>query len=315
MQTILGAATFAICDGAVPSNLGAGYVIRRLIRRAIRYSQKIGINEAFVGKLSEIIITQYGSVYTELAEKREEILSAFNLEASKFAKTLQQGLKEFNKVVENMMKGPSRVLSGRVAFKLYDTYGFPIEITKDIAEERGFTVDIDGYDKAFEKHQELSRAGAEKIFKGGLADNTVQTTRLHTATHLLHEALRRVLGDHVAQKGSNITGERLRFDFSHPQKMTKDEVKEVEELVNEQIKNNLNVSWIEMTVDDAKKEGAIGLFTSKYGEKVKVYTIDDFSKEICGGPHVEAIGELGEFKVKKEEASSAGVRRIKAILK
>jgi len=248
-------------------------------------------------------------------EKRQEILRAFNLEASKFAQALQHGLKEFNKVIENMQKGKSTCISGRVAFRLYDTYGFPLEITTDIAKERGMTIDVDGYNKAFEKHQDLSRVGAEKIFKGGLADNTKETTALHTATHLLHEALRRVLGNHVEQKGSNITVERLRFDFSHPQKISEEELGVVEKIVNEQIKKDIPITCEEMTVEEAQKLGAIGLFTSKYGERVKVYTVGDFSKEICGGPHVSTTSELGEFEIKKETASSAGVRRIKAVLK
>jgi alanyl-tRNA synthetase len=308
-------ATFAICDGALPSNLGAGYVVRRLIRRAIRYAHKLEIKDGFIPELCSVYIEQYAYVFPELKEKQDEIIKAFVDESAKFEKTLQQGLKEFNKVVFGMKKGKNRTISGRVAFKLYDTYGFPLEITMELANEEGFEVDKDGYAKAFEKHQELSRAGSEKLFKGGMADNSEMTTSLHTATHLLHEALRRVLGDHVEQKGSNITPERLRFDFSHPQKVTREELDKVEALVNEQIKADHEITMIETTFEDAREQGAIGLFANKYGEKVKVYSIGDFSKEICGGPHVEKTSKLGSFKIKKEQASSAGIRRIKAVVK
>jgi alanyl-tRNA synthetase len=206
------------------------------------------------------------------------------------------------------------VINGRIAFKLYDTYGFPIELTKELAAEHGFTVDEAGFDAAFQKHQETSRAGAEQQFKGGLADHSELTTALHTATHMLHQALRTVLGDHVGQKGSNITTERLRFDFTHPQPMTPEEIQRVEDIVNEQIKRDLPVTCETMSLEEAKKRGAIAFFDSKYGEQVKVYTIGDFSKEVCGGPHVTHTGDMGHFHILKEQSSSAGVRRIKAVL-
>jgi alanyl-tRNA synthetase len=212
------------------------------------------------------------------------------------------------------MKGKSREINGRIAFKLYDTYGFPIELTEELAAEHGFTVDKKGFDAAFEKHQEVSRAGAEQQFKGGLADHSELTTALHTATHLLHQALRTVLGDHVGQKGSNITVERLRFDFTHDAPMTKEELQKVEDMVNDVIKRDLTVSVETMTVEEAKAQGAIAFFESKYGEQVKVYSVGDFSKEVCGGPHVERTGTMGHFRIKKEQSSSAGVRRIKAVL-
>ena len=205
-------------------------------------------------------------------------------------------------------------ISGKQAFKLYDTYGFPIEMTIEEAEKHDLTVDKEGFDKAFEEHQEKSRAGAEEKFKGGLQDNSEATTRLHTATHLLHAALRKVLGDHVEQKGSNITAERLRFDFSHPDKMTDEQKEAIEKYVNDAIASNAEVTIQNMTVDEAKEAGAIGLFESTYGDSVKVYDMSPWSKEICGGPHVEKLGELGTFKIKKEQSSSAGVRRIKAVL-
>ena len=206
------------------------------------------------------------------------------------------------------------VIDSETVFRLYDTYGFPPEVTEELAKENNIKVDMEGFNKLFKEHQEKSRQGSEQKFKGGLAEQNEQTIAYHTATHLLHEALREVLGDHVKQSGSNITTERLRFDFTHPQKMTKEEIQRVEDLVNEKIKEDLPVTCEEMSYDEAKKSGAIGLFTSKYGDRVKVYTIGDFSKEICGGPHVKHTGELGRFKIKKEESSSSGIRRIKAVL-
>jgi alanyl-tRNA synthetase len=217
-------------------------------------------------------------------------------------------------MLPNLKRNPDKVIPGRVAFKLYDTYGFPLEITEELAGEHGLTVDRDGFQKAFEKHQELSKKGADKTFKGGLADNSEMTTALHTATHLLHQALREVLGDHVEQMGSNITPERLRFDFTHPEKMTSEQIAEVERLVNEKIEQDLPVNWQRMSVEEAKEQNARALFDSKYGEQVKVYSIGEFSKEVCGGPHVERTSQLGKFKIKKEQSSSAGVRRIRAVL-
>jgi len=217
-------------------------------------------------------------------------------------------------MLPNLLKNPQKIMSGRLAFKLYDTYGFPIELTEELAAENGLKVNRPEFDEAYKKHQDLSRAGSEQVFKGGLADHSEISTRYHTATHLLHKALRIVLGDHVAQKGSNITAERVRFDFSHPSPMTKEEIARVEQIVNEQIQRDLPVTMEMMPLEDAKNAGAIALFGEKYEPIVKVYTIGDFSKEVCGGPHVTHTGELGKFKIIKEQSSSAGVRRIYAVL-
>ena len=235
-------------------------------------------------------------------------------EEKRFLATLQKGEHEFEKLLPNLLKNPRPVVPGRVAFRLYDTYGFPIELTQELAAEHGMSVDLEGFHEAFEKHQALSKSGAEKVFKGGLGDNTEMTRRLHTATHLLHQALRQVLGKHVEQKGSNITPERLRFDFTHPAPMSEEEVRRVEAIVNEQIQADLPVSFQTMTLEQARASGAIALFGDKYEELVKVYSVGSFSKEVCGGPHVEHTGELGRFTIQKEQSSSAGVRRIRAVL-
>jgi alanyl-tRNA synthetase len=300
--------------GAKPSNLGQGYILRRLIRRAVRHGRKLGITENFLGQISQVAIDMYKDVYTELADKADMILNELELEEKQFSTTLKKGEHEFEKILPNLMKNPRKEIPGRLAFKLYDTFGFPLELTEELAAEHGMTVDLDGFEAAFKKHQEASKKGADKIFKGGLADHSEMTTRYHTATHMLHEALKRVLGDHVEQKGSNITEERLRFDFSHPEKMTPEELKEVEDLVNAEIQKNQAVSMKTMTVEDAKDLGARALFSSKYGEQVKVYFIGDYSIEVCGGPHIENTSELGKFVIKKEQSSSRGVRRIKAVL-
>ena len=306
-------ATFIMGDdrGVSPSNVDQGYVLRRLIRRAVRYGMGIGMPEGFTGEVAKVIIEQYKDVYPELKRNEAFVLEQLSLEESRFARTLKQGNREFEKLVEKVQDGQ---IDGVSAFHLYDTYGFPVEMTEELARERGLTVDMDGFHDCFRRHQATSQAGAEQRFKGGLADNSAQTARLHTATHLLHAALRQVLGDEVAQKGSNITAERLRFDFSFGRKMTKEELAEVERLVNEAIESHTPVTCEEMTVAQAKEQGAIGLFESKYGEKVKVYTMGPYSKEICGGPHAQNTGDLVSFKIKKEESSSAGVRRIKAII-
>ncbi|MCF7945967.1 MAG: alanine--tRNA ligase [Spirochaetia bacterium] len=309
-------AVFILGDelGITPSNVGQGYILRRLIRRAVRHGRKLGINTFFLKDLADVVINLYSSAYPELANKRDFIMMELPEEEQKFLKTLQKGEHEFEKMLPNLLKGKKRIIPGRLAFKLYDTFGFPIEITEELADEHGFTVDRAGFDKAFEKHQQASRAGAEKIFKGGLADHSEMTTALHTATHLLHKALRIVLGDHVQQKGSNITSDRLRFDFTHPDKMTKEQIEEVERIVNEQIQRDMPVSMEVLSLEEAQKQGALAFFTNKYEEQVKVYSIGDYSKEVCGGPHVEHTGELGTFRIKKEQSSSAGVRRIRAIL-
>lgn len=309
------ASVFIIADGVTPGNVDQGYILRRLIRRAIREARKIGVTDAFTSKIAEKVISEYSYFYGELSKNAEKIIKAFSDEENQFAHTLEKGTKEFEKTIEKIPTHiQKKVLSGKTAFFLYETYGFPIELTEEMAKEREFEVDREGFQKAFEKHQELSRQGAEQKFKGGLADNSEMTTALHTATHLLHSALRKVLGTHVEQKGSNITAERLRFDFSHNDKMTPEQIAEVEKIVNNTISLNLDVSTLETTVDEAKNQGAIGLFEDKYADKVKVYTIGDFSKEICGGPHVVNTSSMGRFKILKEESSSRGVRRIKAIL-
>ena len=300
--------------GVAPSNVGQGYILRRLIRRAVRHGKKIGIEHPFLSGLSDVVLRLYGEPYPELAEHEAFIKEELEKEEEKFSQTLAKGEREFEKMLPNLLKGKDRIISGRLAFKLYDTYGFPIELTKELASEHGFEVDERGFHEAFEKHQALSRAGAEKEFKGGLADHSEQTTALHTATHLLHAALRKTLGTHVGQKGSNITAERLRFDFTHPAPMTKEEIQKVEDLVNDAIRRDLPVTVETMTLEEARQAGAVAFFDSKYGEKVTVYTIGDFSKEVCGGPHVTHTGDMGHFRILKEQSSSAGIRRIKAVL-
>ena len=307
-----------------PSNTDQGYVLRRLIRRAVRYGKNLGIDQAFTAEVAESVVEIFKDIYPEVGRNKEFALEELTAEEAKFSETLAKGLKEFERVsgkVEN------KVIEGTDAFNLYATFGFPLEMTKELALEAGMRVDEESFLNEFKKHQDLSRKGAEEKFKGGLADHSEQTTRLHTATHLLHAALRKVLGEHVEQRGSNITKDRLRFDFSHPEKMAPEEKAEVEDLVNRAIRRNYAVSYQETSVDEAKEGGAIGLFGDRYGEKVKVYSIGDpagkttgdpdadtFSKEICGGPHVEHTGTLGHFRIKKEQASSSGIRRIKAVL-
>ena len=299
--------------GVKPGNVGANYVLRRLIRRSVRYAKLLGIAPGYTRALAEVVIDNYKHVYPELERNRDTIITELTAEEERFEKTLAAGQKEFDKVAGALKQHCQTTLSGRTAFKLYDTYGFPLEFTEELAAEQGLAVDRAGYEEAFKKHQELSKQG-DASFKGGLADNTVATTRLHTATHLLHKALQQVLGPHALQKGSNITPERLRFDFSHPDKLTPEQIQQVEDIVNAQIKRNLPISMATMTIEDAKAQGATALFVAKYGEQVKVYTIGDFSKEVCGGPHAGSTGELGGFKIQKEESSSAGVRRIKAVI-
>ena len=356
--------TFILGDdrGVSPSNTDQGYILRRLIRRAVRYGIQLGLPEGFTVEIAKVIVNQYRDVYPELERNAAFVLEQLQLEEARFARTLKQGEKEFEKVYANvcatrdllnqilaaelaktkkLRPSPDMMpiieaanagaaaaletaiqarlaslstLDGRSAFKLYDTYGFPIEMTKELAAEKGMTVDEADFAERFKKHQELSHQGADQKFKGGLADHSEQTARLHTATHLLHAALRKVLGDEVAQKGSNITAERLRFDFSFGRKMTPEELQEVERLVNVAIDAKVPVVCEEMTVPEAKAKGAIGLFENKYGERVRTYRMGEYSFEICGGPHAENTGDLGSFKIQKEESSSAGVRRIKATI-
>jgi len=319
----LRASTFILGDpkAVSPSNVGAGYVLRRLIRRAVRHGRKLGINTEtpLLSPIAGILINQMQGPYPELTENKARIIEELDREEQKFLETLQKGEHEFEKLLPNLLKDPRKIMPGRLAFKLYDTYGFPIELTEELAAENGMKVNRDEFDEAFKKHQELSRAGGEQVFKGGLQDHGEISTKYHTATHLLHQALRSVLGDHIAQKGSNITAERMRFDFAHPAPMTAEEISKVEAIVNEQIQKDLPVIMEMMALDAAKASGAIALFGEKYESQVKVYTIGPaeafFSKEVCGGPHVERTGNLGKFTIQKEQSSSAGVRRIRAVLK
>ncbi|MDR2602214.1 MAG: alanine--tRNA ligase [Spirochaetaceae bacterium] len=308
-------AVFIIGDpkAVTPSNVGAGYVLRRLLRRSIRHGKKLGVSGVFLGEIVCMVIETFREPYAELEENRLFILDEIYKEEARFLETLQKGEKEFEKLLPNLLKSPQKTISGRLAFKLYDTYGFPVELTEELARENGLSVDREEFDGAYKKHQEQSRTGAQ-VFKGGLADHSEITARYHTATHLLQKALKITLGEHVAQKGSNITAERMRFDFSHNSPLTKEELQKVEDIVNEQILRNLPVSMEVMPLEKAKSEGAVALFGEKYEEQVKVYTIGDFSKEVCGGPHAKSTGELGRFKIKKEQSSSSGVRRIRAVL-
>jgi len=309
-------ATFILGDpkAVLPSNIGAGYVLRRIIRRAVRHGRKLGIEGAFLSAPAERVIENYAAPYPELVENRSRIVEELRGEEEKFLETLVKGEHEFAKILPNLLKNPLKVMSGRMAFKLYDTYGFPIELTEELATENGLKIDRAEFDEAYKKHQELSRAGSEQTFKGGLADHSEISTKYHSVTHLLHKALRIVLGDHVAQKGSNINVERVRFDFSHPAPMTKEEIAKVEAIVNEQIKRDLPVTMEMMSLDEAKAAGAIALFGEKYESVVKVYTMGDFSKEVCGGPHVARTGLIGAFHIQKEQSSSAGVRRIYGVI-
>ena len=318
-------ATFILGDpkAVSPSNVGAGYVLRRLIRRAVRHGRKLAREREqgvrFLSPLASVIVEQLKGPYPELAENQAFIFAELDKEEDKFMETLQKGEHEFEKLLPNLLKDPRKIMSGRLAFKLYDTYGFPIELTEELASENGMKVNREEFDEAFKKHQELSRSQSAQTFKGGLGDQGEMAVKYHTATHLLHKALRTILGEHVAQKGSNITAERMRFDFSHNAPMTPEEIKRAEDMVNEQIQKDLPVSMAVMSLDAAKAAGAIALFGEKYESQVKVYTIgnsaaDFFSKEVCGGPHVERTGSMGIFSIQKEQSSSAGVRRIRAVL-
>jgi alanyl-tRNA synthetase len=305
---------FMIADGVIPSNLDRGYILRRLIRRAIRSARILEIQEKFMPILVDVILDIYGGEYPELDQNKAKIVEELDKEQDKFGKTLETGLRELGKLES---------VDGKKAFDIFQTYGFPYEMIVEELENQKVPFESiklkDEFDENFHNHQDISRTATAGRFKGGLADSSVETTRLHTAAHILLQALRLVLGDHVFQKGSNITAERLRFDFSHPEKMTDEEKTKVEAIVNEQIKKALPVTCEEMSLEEAKLMGAMGVFESKYGEKVKVYVIGDeekgiYSKEICGGPHVTNTSELGHFRIQKEESSSGGVRRIKAVL-
>jgi alanyl-tRNA synthetase len=315
------AATFIMGDAwsVSPSNTDQGYILRRLIRRAIRHGKMLGITGNFTDILGQIVIDIYGEVYPELKRNQERIITEYKREEEKFQLTIEVGLRELRKIWnEENCKKEFTVVDGAKAFYIYETYGFPLEMITEELKKIGYEIDMakftESFNNAMKGHQEKSRAGSEQKFAGGLADHSFECTMLHTATHLLHKALKIVLGDDVNQKGSNITAERLRFDFNYPQKMTPEQVKQAEDIVNEQIQKDLPVSYEIVTVDEAKKKGAIGLFEDRYGDKVKAYKMGDFSYEICGGPHVEHTGQLQKFKIKKEEACSAGIRRIKAVV-
>lgn len=306
-------ATFMLGDvkAISPSNVDQGYVLRRLIRRAMRYCRVLGVDFSALTVLAEMFADKYSSVYPNIGESKDRIIAELAAERDKFAKTIEQGLREFDKILTHI---PVGTFPGKTAFRLYDTFGFPIEMTEELAAERGYTLDREGYEKAFREHQEKSKAGAEQKFKGGLADGGEATARLHSATHLLGYALRKVLcDDGIVQRGSNITPERLRFDFNFPRPLTDEEIAAVEKEVNAEIAAAVPVVCEEMTVDEARASGAMGVFGDRYGDVVKVYTIGR-SKEICGGPHAANTGELGKFRIVKEQSSSAGVRRIKAVL-
>jgi alanyl-tRNA synthetase len=303
------AATFILAEGIAPLNVEQGYVLRRLIRGAIRHGKLLGIEEEFMSELSRIVIETYSEDYPHLKPSEDFIVTELKKEYSRFEHTLERGLNRFNRIVRE-----KKEIDGRDAFLLYQSFGFPIEITKELGKENGIYVDVDGFYEESEKHQRVSRASADKRFGSGLADTAEATVKLHTATHLLNEALRRVLGKDIYQMGSNITQERLRFDFNFDRKLTDEEIDEVEELVNEKIDEALPVKRIETTLDEALRMGSQAVFEQKYGDKVSVYSIGDFSMELCSGPHVENTGELGRFKIIKEEGISAGVRRIRAVL-
>lgn len=307
------ASMMLVVDKVVPSNVEQGYILRRLIRRAIRHLRKVKYNVDNMSELLEVAIDTLKEMYPELVQNHDEILAQIVKEKNRFMNTLVNGEKEFVKVTNRLKSQGNSVIDGETLFRLYDTFGFPPEVTKELGQETGFEVDMEGFKVCFENHQAKSRAGAEQKFKCGLADNQETTIGYHTVTHLLHRALKDVLGEHVAQKGSNITAERLRFDFCNPAKVERADLDKVENIVNQKIDEGLEVKFEEMSLEDAKKSGAVGLFENKYGDVVKVYSIGTYSKEICGGPHVENTSKLNKIKIVKEEAVSSGVRRIKAV--
>ncbi|MFH1256655.1 MAG: alanine--tRNA ligase [Candidatus Diapherotrites archaeon] len=315
-------ATFILGDekGITPGNVGQGYVLRRLIRRAIRHARNLGISDNFTAALAKTVVERFTKIYPELGKNKERIYSEIDCEETRFKETIEKGMHLLEREIEALAKTKQKVFPPKLAFDLYQSHGFPFELTQEIVSEKGLSVDKKEFDKRLEEHQALSRKGAEHKFKGGLADMQEETTKLHTATHLLNAALRKVLGEHVFQKGSNITAERLRFDFPNPEKVPAEKLKQAEDLINEKIREGFEVKMEIMPVEEAKKSGAMGVFDSRYGEKVKVYTVfnpktkEVFSKEICGGPHVQNLKGMGHFKIVKEEAVAAGVRRIKAVL-
>jgi alanyl-tRNA synthetase len=308
------AATFAIADGAVPSNVEAGYVVRRMIRRAVRFGRELGMRENFCADLSRVVVGIFAGVYPELEKNQARIVEEMDREESRFKHTLERGLREYHKAAERTHQHGEPAISAKEAFNLFETFGFPLPLTIELAQESGLVVDEAGFDRLYQEHRQISRRSMEGKFKGGLADQSQETTRLHTATHLMHQALRAVLGPEVHQMGSNITPERLRFDFSHLQALTPEQIARVETIVNEQIANDLPVSMEILPLEKALDSGALAFFGEKYGQQVKVYSIGSFSKEVCGGPHVARTGELGRFRIIKQEPVGQGVRRIRAVL-
>lgn len=316
------AAVFILGDqkGVAPSNIGAGYVLRRLIRRAVRHGMKLGIDKDFLSDVATVVIDNFKNAYPELEQNKDKVHRELTAEEEKFRVTLKKGEAEFQKLLPNLMKNPKKIISGKVAYNLYETYGYPLELTQELGKENGFTVDVEGFKAAEKKHQEASKSLDAGKAKGGLAEQSDITTKYHTATHLLQQALVDVLGPEVSQKGSNINNERMRFDFTFGRAMTKEEIQKVQDIVNEKIKEDLPVTMEVMSLDQAKAENARALFATKYGEQVKVYTIgrdsknDWYSKEVCGGPHVQHTAQIGDFKIEKEQSSSAGVRRIRATI-
>jgi len=310
----LRAATFIIGDGVLPGNVEQGYICRRLIRRTVRGGHELGMPGTFTAEVARAVITRYGAIYPELEERRATILSELTHEEERFRLTLARGLREFQKLEEGLRQWGETMLPGEAVFRLFDTFGFPASLTAELAQERGLNVDLEGFNLRFKQHQERSRQANQRKFAGGLADHSERTTQLHTATHLLHQALRDVLGTHVRQLGSNITPERLRFDFSHPKRLTAEEIRRVEEIVNQQIQRDLQATIEVMPLQQALDQGALAFFGERYGDLVKVYKIGDYSMEVCGGPHVEHTAGMGRFRITKAETIGQGAQRVRAIL-
>jgi alanyl-tRNA synthetase len=308
------AVTFIIADGVVPGNVEQGYICRRLIRRAVRCGHELNLSSTFIAEVAQAVIARYGSIYPILEERRTTILNELTREEERFRQTLSRGLREFQKQQERLRQRGLTILSGEIVFRLFDTFGFPPTLTAELAQEHGLSIDIDGFNLLFKQHQERSRHANQKKFAGGLADHSERTTQLHTATHLLQQALRDVLGTHVYQVGSNITQERLRFDFSHPQKLTNEEIQLVEKIVNQHITRDLQTTMEVMPLQQALDQGALAFFKERYGDMVKVYKIGDYSMEVCGGPHVQRTGNMGRFRIIKSETIGQGVQRIRADL-
>ncbi len=310
----LRAATFLIADGVVPSNVEQGYICRRLIRRAVLSGHELAMPAGFTAEVAQTVIARYGQIYPELKQKQANIVNELTQEEERFGHTLARGLREFQKLEEGLRQRGETVLTGEMVFRLFETFGFPPTLTAELAHERGLSVDLEGFNLLFKQHQERSRQANQEKFKGGLADHSERTTQLHTATHLLQQALRDVLGEHVHQLGSNITPQRLRFDFSHPRKLTAGEIRRVEEIVNQQIERDLQTKMEVMPLQQALEQGALAFFGERYADTVKVYKIGDYSMEVCGGPHVPHTGGMGRFVITKAESIGQGVQRIRADL-